>query len=128
VQGLYRLTMDDVRVGDTLIPKDSMVLLSYAAANRDPAQFPDPDTFAPDRDNAGAHVAFGAGAHFCVGAYLARLQARIGLEVAITRLDGPRLEPPDQDFNRISSVILRGVESLRVAVVAVLPAGVGSGR
>ena len=123
VQGLYRSTIEDVKVGETLIPKDSMVLLSYAAANRDPAHFPGPDTFDPLRENAGAHVAFGAGAHFCVGAYLARLQARIGLEVAVTRLAGLRLEPADQDFHRISSVILRGVESLRVAVDQVHPAG-----
>jgi cytochrome P450 len=121
VAGLYRLTTEDVRVGDVDIPRGSMVLLSYSAANRDPEAFPAPDAFDPFRDTSRAHLAFGTGVHFCVGAYLARLQARIGIEVAVTRLDGLRLNPPDQHFTRQSSVILRGIENLHVAVDRVRP-------
>jgi cytochrome P450 len=72
VQGLSRMTTKDVDIGGITIPANSMVVVRYGAANRDPEKFECPNQFDLDRKNAGAHIAFGMGAHFCVGAMLAR--------------------------------------------------------
>ncbi|TRW79622.1 cytochrome P450 [Mycolicibacterium sp. 018/SC-01/001] len=74
IQNLYRYTVADYSVGDVTIPEGSRVLLSFGAANRDPAVFTDPDTFLADR-NPRSHIAFGYGAHMCIGAPLARMEA-----------------------------------------------------
>ena len=74
-----RWTTEDVRIGETIIPKHATVRLSLGAANRDPAEFPSPDRFditrAPNR-----HLSFGRGNHFCLGASLARLEAKIAIQ------------------------------------------------
>jgi cytochrome P450 len=67
------------------IPAGSHLLLSIGAANRDPARYPDPDRFDPDRDHTGL-LTFGGGRHFCLGAALARLEARAVLEALLARL------------------------------------------
>ncbi|TML19917.1 MAG: cytochrome P450 [Actinobacteria bacterium] len=67
-----------------LIPAYANVAVAYAAANRDPEVFADPDAFLLDRP-AGRHVAFGLGAHFCVGAWLARAEARLCFEALFDR-------------------------------------------
>jgi cytochrome P450 len=96
-QNFARRTTRDVEVAGVGIPAGSAVLLSFAAANRDPAQFPKPEHFDLDRPS-GAHLAFGWGVHQCVGAALARLELRILLETlrarAPFRLAGaPRWSP-----------------------------------
>jgi cytochrome P450 len=78
-QNFARRTTCPVTVGDVEIPAGDAVLLSYAAANRDPARFPDPNQFDPDRDARG-HLAFGWGIHQCMGAALARAELVILLE------------------------------------------------
>ncbi len=75
VQGFYRTATSDYPIGDHVIPRQSRVLLLFAAANRDPRHFDDPNTFRPDRD-PNDHLAFGGGVHFCLGAGLSRLEAR----------------------------------------------------
>ena len=75
-----RTAITDTELRDVSIPEGSRVVLSIAAANHDPARFDDPDAFVVDRDNAGDHVSFGGGAHFCTGAGLARLEARLAIE------------------------------------------------
>ncbi|MFD0663209.1 cytochrome P450 [Thermocatellispora tengchongensis] len=60
-------------------------MLLYAAANRDPEQFEDAETFRPDRANPRQHLAFGIGPHYCAGATLARAEIRILLEALIAR-------------------------------------------
>ncbi|HEY0816049.1 MAG TPA: cytochrome P450 [Pseudonocardia sp.] len=87
--------LDDVEVGDVLIPKGSRIVLALAAANRDPTRFPDPDRFDPDRtDNQ--HLGFFTGIHYCFGAGLARHEAQVALTELARRLAGPRLleDPP----------------------------------
>jgi cytochrome P450 len=78
-QNFARRTTCPVTVGDVEIPAGDAVLLSYAAANRDPARFPDPNHYDPDRDARG-HLAFGWGIHLCMGAALARAELVILLE------------------------------------------------
>lgn len=92
VQGLARKTTRDVELNGTLIPAGSMVLTRYGAANRDPEKFECPHLFDIDRKNAGAQIAFGAGAHFCVGASLARQEMVSSFTALLTRLDDIRLE------------------------------------
>ncbi|MED5810865.1 cytochrome P450 [Mycolicibacterium sp. 050232] len=85
IQNLYRYTRMDYQVGDVTIPRGSRILLSFAAANRDPLVFADPDEFRADR-NPRNHIAFGYGAHMCVGAPLARMEAQAVLRELITRV------------------------------------------
>jgi cytochrome P450 len=75
IQNLYRYTRSDYRVGDVTIPAGSRILLSFAAANRDPLVFEDPDVYRADR-NPRSHIAFGYGAHMCIGAPLARMEGQ----------------------------------------------------
>lgn len=80
-----RRTAEPLKVGDVEIPAEADVLVSLAAANRDPRRHRDPDRFDVHR-SAPEHLTFGAGRHFCLGAALARLEARVALEVLLTRL------------------------------------------
>jgi cytochrome P450 len=84
---LPRLTTREVRYGDGSIPAHSFVLLLLAAANRDPSQFERPDEFLLERKPRGA-LAFGHGPHLCVGAALARFEARITLEILLEEFCG----------------------------------------
>ena len=82
---LFRQTRADVELAGQHIPANQLVLAWTASANRDPAQFPDPDRFDIERE-PNRHLAFGHGIHFCVGAPLARLEARIALPMMLEQL------------------------------------------
>ena len=82
-----------VEIGGVAIPADTNLLLLIGSANRDPSVFPDPDSFDIRRANADEHLSFGIGPHHCLGAPLARLQARIVLEELSARLPSLRLVP-----------------------------------
>lgn len=85
IQNLYRYTRADYQIGDVTIPNGSRVLLSFGAANRDPTAFEEPDQYRADR-NPRTHVAFGYGAHMCLGAPLARMEAQAVLRQLITHV------------------------------------------
>lgn len=93
-QGLRRRTTRDVELSGTLIPKGSVVIVRYGAANRDAAKFACPHMFDMERGNAGTHLAFGAGTHFCVGAVLARQEIAIGTQAILDRLEDIQLARP----------------------------------
>lgn len=84
-RGFARTPVEDVEIGGRMIRKGEPIALVYAAANRDPSVFEDPDTFILDRANIGEHVAFGVGAHRCAGSALARLELQIMLEELLAR-------------------------------------------
>ena len=87
VQRTARMTNTDVEVGGRKIATGSMVVAAIGAANRDPAQFPDPDRLdITRRDNR--HIAFGFGIHFCLGAALARVEGQIALGMLLRRKPG----------------------------------------
>jgi cytochrome P450 len=85
VQNLHRYTHAPYPVGDVTIPSGSRVLISFGAANRDPLAFDEPDTFRADR-NPRTHVGFGYGAHMCLGAPLARMEAHAVLRELVNRV------------------------------------------
>jgi len=113
VQGLSRVTTREVRVRDQVIPQGARVHLLYAAANRDPRVFDRPDEFDVTRA-PNNHLAFGFGIHFCLGASLARLELRLGIETLLAHapryrldLDGIRRLPSDTNrgFARLPTVL-----------------------
>ena len=95
---------------ETLEPGQTIIIL-VASANRDPAQFPDPDRFDMERkDNA--HLTFGAGAHTCLGSHLARLEARIAITILLRRYRHIQLcdiNPPWTE-----TLLVRGPKRLKV--------------
>jgi cytochrome P450 len=84
-RGHYRHVLRDTKLGGLELPADSHLLLLWGAANRDPEQFETPDEFRIDRLGGKGHISFGKGAHFCVGAALARLEAQIVLRHMLER-------------------------------------------
>jgi len=97
VQGLFRITKKDVKLDGTLIPKGSYVIVRYGAANRDAEKFECPHIFDVERKNVGAHLAFGSGAHFCVGAMLARREMITAIGDITRRLKNIRLTQKMRD-------------------------------
>jgi hypothetical protein len=79
-----RILHEDAAFGDRVIPVDTMVWAMLAAANRDPARFPEPDRFDIARD-PNPHLAFGGGTHMCLGSHLARMEAQIAIGTLVRR-------------------------------------------
>ncbi len=115
VGGLFRQAKVDVEVGGCPVPAGDHVWVLFAAGTRDERQFPDPDSFDPARENARDHMAFGHGEHFCIGAQLARSEARIAVEHLLDRLEDLRLTPDANDFDYEDTFVLRGLKSLQVS-------------
>jgi cytochrome P450 len=84
-RGHYRHVVNDTILGGVELPAGSRLLLLWGAANRDPSHFDDPDQFRLDRSGGKGHLTFGKGAHFCVGAALARLEAQIVIRQLLER-------------------------------------------
>jgi cytochrome P450 len=96
-KGLFRRATRDVQLGGARISEGEIVHVLFAAANHDESRFAEPRAFDLERENAGEHIAFGRWTHFCLGAPLARLEARVALDVLLDRLPGLR-EAPGQEL------------------------------
>ncbi|MGH2785609.1 MAG: cytochrome P450 [Actinomycetota bacterium] len=112
-QMLARTLTDDVELHGVRIPKGGRALLLIGSANRDPRAFPDAARYDLDRDTANM-VSFGAGRHFCLGAPLARLEARIALDELVRRVKDYDVD--ESGAKRVHSVNVRGFESLPTTV------------
>jgi hypothetical protein len=115
VQATVRFTNQPVHLGGTEIPAKAFALMIVAAANRDPAQFKDPEKFDITRE-PNDHVAFGEGIHFCIGAALARMEATVAFEAMLARFPRIRLKQPAFKPVYKGSYFLRGLESLPLAI------------
>jgi cytochrome P450 len=85
IQSFFRTARTDYQVGEAVIPAGSRVLLLWGAANRDPREYDDPDTFRAERNPTG-HLAFGSGIHLCLGAQLARMEAQAVLREVVEQV------------------------------------------
>jgi len=113
VQATSRTAKEDVVIGGVAIPAGIEINLLLGSANRDPSQFPEPDRLDVGRAE-NRHLAFGLGAHFCLGAPLARLEAQIAFERLLERFPKIELAGPAPRYK--PGLVLHGLESLRLEV------------
>ena len=114
-QGFWRFAKRDVEVAGTKIAAGTRMVVMFASANRDESVFPNGDAFDPDRDDLFSHLAFGKGAHYCLGASLARLELRVALEELVKRIDSFELTAAN-NFDYLPSFMLRGLKSLEIEI------------
>ena len=109
--GMWRVVTCDTELGGVALAKGSMLQLRYAAANRDPAKYPDPDAFDIARTNARSHLAFGKGPHMCVGNMLSRKEMFVAFDELLERLTDFEVTD-DSQVTVFPNVLLRGVINL----------------
>jgi cytochrome P450 len=108
-----RFAAEDLRIGDVVIPAGERVLIATSSADRDPAQFPDPDRLDLGRDTS-AHLAFGHGIHYCLGAPLARMEAEVALGALLARFPRMSLAVPVRELRWRPVSLMNGLEALPV--------------
>jgi len=106
-----RIAKQDVRIGDEIVREGEQAVAILGAANRDPEQFPDPDSLDVGR-TPNKHLAFGGGPHFCLGAALARMEGQIAFETMLRRLPGLELATERPTYR--DHYVIRGLDELRV--------------
>ena len=111
IQGIPRKAMREVEVAGTTVPKDALMMIMFGSANRDEGHFPDPDRFDIHRDTQG-HLGFGHGIHFCLGAALARLEAKVAYEALLSKCAD--IEVAIDEIPIIDSMLLRGPKSVPI--------------
>lgn len=111
VQAMSRVATEDVTMRGETIEAGDRVIVWLGSANRDERQFDDADTFRPDRSPT-QHLGFGHGTHYCLGAPLARLEAKVGLSELLDRVENVRLT--EDPLQPIRSSFIYGVESLPI--------------
>jgi cytochrome P450 len=114
VQHFMRTAAEDTEVGGQKIAKGDWLMINYVAANHDPAQFDNPRRFDAAR-SPNRHLAFGAGAHQCLGLHLARLEMRILFEELLDRIDAVELAG---EAKRSNSTFVGGLKTLPLRVIA----------
>ncbi|OBF05310.1 cytochrome P450 [Mycobacterium sp. 852002-10029_SCH5224772] len=112
VQLVGRIALADMAIGGIEVPAGDVMMLLLAGANRDPAEYDRPDVFDPDRKSL-RHLGFGRGAHYCLGAPLARLEAGVALSAVTARFPHARLDGEPQYK---TNVTLRGLSQLMIGV------------
>ena len=112
--GMWRVVTRDCELGGHSFKGGTMVLLRYAAANRDPVQFPDPDMFDVERKNARTHMAFGKGIHMCVGNMLSRKEMTVAFETILERMDDIHLAAGAK-LEVAPNLLLRGYKSVPIS-------------
>jgi cytochrome P450 len=111
--GMWRVVKQDTELGGVEMKAGSIAQLRYAAANRDPAKFENPDAFDIERKNARAHLAFGKGPHMCVGNMLSRKEMLVAFDELLERLDDFAIADED-GIKILPNILLRGVTRLPI--------------
>jgi len=111
IRGNFRKVLKETRIGGVLIPEGSRVQLLVISANHDETVFENPDNFDVNRKNANKNLSFGYGIHGCIGAALARLEARIALDTIIDRIPNIRIVE-NQDERWVPNIITSRPESI----------------
>jgi cytochrome P450 len=115
-RGHYRVVTEDTALGGTAIPAGAHVVLMWPAANRDERVYEEPDHVRLDRPNPRNHVGFGWGIHLCIGAPLARLEARVALEELLAATANVRLDASAPSPTYHASLLVRRLESLSLVL------------
>ncbi len=110
-QAHFRLVQNDTKLADVMLPAGSQLMLLWGSGNRDERVFSRPDEVDLERESLRAHLGFGMGIHHCIGAALARLEARVALETLLVSTKTIRLDPAHPIRHR-PSVHMRQLESL----------------
>jgi cytochrome P450 len=110
-RGHFRIVTEDSTLGGVELPKGSRVMLMWGSANRDANAFSSPEACDLGRAHPKAHVGFGSGIHFCLGAPLARMESRIVLERLLARTKSFRLAPGSKT-SHVPSLFVRRLEAL----------------
>ena len=111
---MWRVAKADYTLGGVDIPAGSMVLLKYFSSDHDERYFPQPMTFDVTRKNAKRHVAFGFGAHVCIGQHLSKLELRVAWEVLFERFAGFELACAPEALQYIPNILLRGLVEIPI--------------
>ncbi len=114
VQMLGRVALNDVEMHGVTIPKGASIGTRYAAANRDERRFERPDEVDLERGNPMAHLTFGAGVHYCLGAPLARRELYYGFRTLAERIDEMWFAPGKNDFRHHPHLFLRALKELHI--------------
>jgi cytochrome P450 len=114
IQGLYRRATRDTEIGGVPVPADAVVNIRFASANRDERRFERPDEVDVERPTPRAHLAFGSGTHYCLGAALARRELFVGFTALIERIRAFRLAEGANDLRHNPSFIVRALKELHV--------------
>ncbi|WP_257462187.1 cytochrome P450 [Archangium lipolyticum] len=117
IQLNFRMAASDVELSGTKVPAGSLVLALIAAGNLDERVFEQPEQFLPGREKGTQHLTFGQGMHFCLGAQLARMEARFALEALVSRIRELKLRSPEIEW-----IPNYGLHGPRVLPVELIPA------
>jgi len=120
-QGLYRTATCDTEIRGVTIPRGATLHMRFAAANRDPEVFAEPDCIRFDRPNAMQHMAFSQAEHHCPGSGLSRLEMQVAIAALIERVGGLRLAEGRNDFEHHPGFVLRALKELNIAFDRVSP-------
>ncbi len=113
-QGMMRITKNDYELHGVLIPKGAQVDLRYASGNRDPRHFENPEAINLERKNAGSHLGFSTGTHYCLGAPLARRELYWGFKAFIDSVDDFSLVPEKNNLRHLPNYSLRILKELHI--------------
>ena len=113
--GMWRVVKKDSEIDGVHIPKDSLLMLRYHAANRDRELFEEPNDIDIDRGNAGDHIVFGQGIHFCPGAMLARKEMNVAFSALLSRLENIQVVEEKSDLTYWPNIVLRGLKGMHIS-------------
>lgn len=111
---MWRVAKEDTEIANVEIKKNDLLLIRFGSGNRDESHFENPDDFDLMRENAKAHLAFGAGIHTCIGAQLARKELQTAFPILLKRLKNVKISETQETLAFLPSVLLRGVVELNI--------------